>query len=340
MLQNLTKGKMVEWVVLLVALVALGLSIAAVAKPCSSNFANVCKTVYAMSGGYDSCGAQGYAGKSCDPNEQFSCGSSPVCKCGGDGGSGSPGLVPGGECQDIGDKNSCNQNRHCVFWNGQCGAKGEVCEKGADCGNPAPGTDTCQIGTCNGGVCKKMLDDTYSCQSTSSGGSPHPSEYPCCHKDFICRYNEQCEEHQCGLCDTKEQGLPGTCTGAPNSKKPIDPKCNSGKNSKSGGKKGLIGGGGSLPPGLGNIGGGSGSTYDPTGSGNGDGGSFPPPGIGGGGTPSPPSSPSPSRSPSPSPSPGGGGKKSSNLPLILGGSVGAVILLVLVYLVMTKRLKL
>ena len=38
MLQNLTKGKMVEWVVLLVALVALGLSIAAVAKPCSSNF--------------------------------------------------------------------------------------------------------------------------------------------------------------------------------------------------------------------------------------------------------------------------------------------------------------
>ena len=44
----------------------------------------------------------------------------------------------------------------------------------------------------------------------------------------------------------------------------------------------------------------------------------------------------------PSPGPGGGGgKKSSNLPLILGitgGSVGAVILLV--YLVMTKRLKL
>ena len=38
MLQNLTKGKIVEWVVLLVALVALGLSIAAVAKPCKSNF--------------------------------------------------------------------------------------------------------------------------------------------------------------------------------------------------------------------------------------------------------------------------------------------------------------
>jgi hypothetical protein len=72
----------------------------------------------------------------------------------------------------------------------------------------------------------------------------------------------------------------------------------------------------------------------------GDGGNFPPPGfMGGGGTPSPPSSPP---SPSPSPSPGGG-KKSSDLPLILGitgGSVGAVILLVLVYLVMTKRLKL
>ena len=38
MLQNLKKGKMVEWVVLLFALVALGLSIAAVAKPCKSNF--------------------------------------------------------------------------------------------------------------------------------------------------------------------------------------------------------------------------------------------------------------------------------------------------------------
>lgn len=42
MLQNLTKGKMVEWVVLLVALVALGLSIAAIAKPCKSDFGNTC----------------------------------------------------------------------------------------------------------------------------------------------------------------------------------------------------------------------------------------------------------------------------------------------------------
>ena len=40
MLQNLTKGKMVEWVVLLIALVALGLSIASIAKPCKSSFAS------------------------------------------------------------------------------------------------------------------------------------------------------------------------------------------------------------------------------------------------------------------------------------------------------------
>ena len=43
MLQNLSKGKMVEWVVLLVALVTLGLSIAALAKPCSSNFGDTCQ---------------------------------------------------------------------------------------------------------------------------------------------------------------------------------------------------------------------------------------------------------------------------------------------------------
>ena len=56
MLQNLTKGKMVEWVVLLIALVALGLSIAAVAKPCSSNFADTCQN--AKDGGVCPCVGQ------------------------------------------------------------------------------------------------------------------------------------------------------------------------------------------------------------------------------------------------------------------------------------------
>ncbi len=38
MLQNLTKGKIAEYVVLLIALVALGLSIASITKSCNSNF--------------------------------------------------------------------------------------------------------------------------------------------------------------------------------------------------------------------------------------------------------------------------------------------------------------
>jgi len=94
--RNLTKGKMVEWVVLLVALVALGLSIAAVAKPCKSDFADTCKTVPPASpGGYDSCEAQ-KEGKPCDPNDEFSCGYSHFCKC-GDGGGGGPGP-PSSNC--------------------------------------------------------------------------------------------------------------------------------------------------------------------------------------------------------------------------------------------------
>ena len=97
MLQNLTKGKMVEWVVLLVALVALGLSIAAVAKPCKSDFGDVCKTVIGGAGAHDSCEQYNVAGKNCNPNGQGclsdgtgckDCAFSPNCKCGD--GSGPP----------------------------------------------------------------------------------------------------------------------------------------------------------------------------------------------------------------------------------------------------------
>lgn len=94
MLQNLTKGKKVEWVVLLVALVALGLSIAAVAKPCSSNFADVCKTVTGGASAHDSCEQYNVAGKNCNLNgpgclsdgtgcaDCADCAYSPNCKCG------------------------------------------------------------------------------------------------------------------------------------------------------------------------------------------------------------------------------------------------------------------
>ena len=63
MLQNLSKGKIVEWVVLLVALVALGLSIASVAKPCKSDFGD-----FLNDGG----GNPGQQPECCDPTEPTS----------------------------------------------------------------------------------------------------------------------------------------------------------------------------------------------------------------------------------------------------------------------------
>ena len=88
MLQNLSKGKMVEWLVLIIALVTLGLSIAALAKPCSSNFGDTCQ-----SGGYGDC-PKSIIGKSCDPvnnkdgcegeNMRYGCedcGFNPRCLC-------------------------------------------------------------------------------------------------------------------------------------------------------------------------------------------------------------------------------------------------------------------
>jgi len=336
MLQNLTKGKMVEWVVLLVALVALGLSIAAVSKSCKSDFADTCKTV---TGGHDSCEQYNVAGKNCNPNGPgclsdgtgcADCAYSPNCKCGG-GSGGSPGVVPGGECQDIGDKTSCISNKNCVFWNGMCGAKDKVCEEGEDCGDPVPGS--CQIGTCNSGVCKKMLDGTYSCQASNTSATQKCQSYKTrdnCINNAFCQWDtniNQCENLDTCLndpCSTTSQ-CTTPCNLCSNGKcintDKLHKHHSGGKDAKSGGKKATIGGGsGSFRPG---------STYDPTGLGNGDS-VFPPNGFVGGGTPSP--------SPSPSPSPGGGGKKSSDLPLILGLSGGGLVLvLAIAFLLMKKK---
>jgi len=205
---------------------------------------------------------------------------------------------------------------------------------GADCRN-----NICASGlTCIGGQCENTrghkLDEGNECKKSSNCKSNRCLENRCVEREEIHHrlrnkilgqgeacdpnlprvHNEKCANGLvCSLINKDELGNP-TCV----SKETHHDTYHSNK---------LIGGDpGSKSPSLGNIGGGPGSTYDPTGSGN---------GFGGGGTPSPPSSPSPS--------PGGGGKKSSDLPLILGiigGSVGLVIVLAIAYLIVTKRLKL
>ena len=100
MLQNLTKGKMVEWVVLLVALVALGLSIAAVAKPCSSNFGDTCNPCSCPTYGEDECPT----GTKCDCSKKCMRQGYGSCMAGSESSSGSPEMVPGGEDAQTGGK--------------------------------------------------------------------------------------------------------------------------------------------------------------------------------------------------------------------------------------------
>ena len=309
---------MVEWVVLLVALVALGLSIASVAKPCKSNFGDTCtgpkcKVAGQSCKSYSDCGTR---------EQQIDC----YCTGGGDQTSNDTCTSKQGKGRICKDSKCSFCKPPCsidvsnpLFPNGVCrDMSQQPAELGQDCYIPGCPDDQCDPDApmCDQNlVCKptdlpKKGEGDYVCQSTSSGDGPHPTEDQCCHKDFICRYDEQCAEHQCGHCVNEREGMKGYCSG-PYSKKPFDPKCNSGKNSKSGG--------GGLPP-LDKIGGGPGSTYDPTGSGN---------GFQGGGTPSPPSSPSPS--------PGGGGKKSSDLPLILGLSGGGLVIVLAIAFLLMKR---
>jgi len=324
MLQNLTKGKMVEWVVLLVALVALGLSIAAVAKPCSSNFGD-----YVVQNGNKIRGILGKGEGMCKtPNSE--------------------------QCGYFTKDMMCAKNFYCPSNNGNCiskdGSDLNLCDDGiGGGGNPGQQHECCNLdsgcsSTTHGGNLQCVPDSRclsgYSCQpgkppssKCTSMGNPcgDKDDPPCCsgltcfvgtcvrqsdvHKESEalkthCTNNEDCAEVGGGVClpdnkcSTFHQGQTGYIPGIQSG----------GKDAKSGGKNGLIGGGGLSR--LDNIGGGT-------------------------GLPSP--SPSHSPSPSPSPSPGGDGKKSSDLPLILGiigGSVGLVIVLAIAYLIVTKRLKL
>ena len=84
---------MIEWVVLLVALVALGLSIAAVAKPCSSNFGDTCNPCSCPTYGEDECPT----GTKCDCSKTCMRQGYGSCLAGSESSSGSPGMIPGGK---------------------------------------------------------------------------------------------------------------------------------------------------------------------------------------------------------------------------------------------------
>ena len=151
MLQNLTKGKMVEWVVLLVALVALGLSIAAVVKPCSSNFGDTwIQDPYSS----DKCE---YIGDDCTDMLSEPVEARMNCKCNPD--SGPPPCKPKGhDCQN--NKECCNnikcKNNVC----GDCAGNDEACptddnpDRGRSCCNPLK----CLRGTCQNPTSKPSYD--------------------------------------------------------------------------------------------------------------------------------------------------------------------------------------
>ena len=165
MLQNLTKGKMVEWVVLLVALVALGLSIAAFAKPCKDTFASALSN--------DATNWTQYNGPGPDPNccdlsdPQGTCNSGYYC------------------AHD--ESGSCSSGGHCVPGSPPCLKSGNRCSNNNDCcslkcmaeecvGNTP--TTHCDSNACKGlvcthdpsicdqcnGLCQDNGDGTYVCK--------------------------------------------------------------------------------------------------------------------------------------------------------------------------------
>ena len=163
MLQNLTKGKMVEWVVLLVALVALGLSIAAVAKPCSSNFANFCE-----GGGCDS---TAYT-RRCDPNEipSKTCKHDAIikdqCHCNPD--SGPPTCTPKGHyCQN--DKECCSNTKCINNVCGDCADDTEACQDKPCC----PGFH-CKDGICIDHTTPPSSLDPLCNSATTKDDCQHP----------------------------------------------------------------------------------------------------------------------------------------------------------------------
>ena len=224
MLQNLTKGKMVEWVVLLVALVALGLSIAAVAKPCKSDFADkikingkilpgtaegkACRNDMACRGGPSYVCPPGYA---CVPRE----GKISNCVKGekektficDDGGSG-PGQQH--DCCDPNEPNDCSStapgNLQCVPDSRCSPGSGYSCQPGghspSTCtkmGNPCRDTDDPPC--CPGLTCNAAADE---CVQESPGPIPKKK---CEENMWHCSSISDCNGTGCSHC-----GPHGMCT--------------------------------------------------------------------------------------------------------------------------------
>jgi len=349
MLQNLTKGKMVEWVVLLVALVALGLSIAAVAKPCSSKFGNTCTgpdckvagkkcdrlsdcgTIkqqmgcYCTGGGPATCSPLGgdcpHNAKCCTSPDE---GGDPRSKCINDT-QGNPVCVVPGSSPCVEDDKPCKPSDTCC--SGSPCPNGGICTDGS---GPPPSLDTLCPGTppattkqdCHRRNCHWSSEFGACLKDKLPSGKSPPSHRDECEE----KYGDECSldgEHPYYSCCKREKIYDKN-----NEFKKLGKSLHCKQSDAPGlpglrclypneGKKGTIGGDpGSLPPGLRNIGGWPGSTENSNGSGN-------------GGTPSP--------SPSPSPGPGGGGKKSSDLPLILGLSGGGLVIVLAIAFLLMKR---
>lgn len=184
MIENLSKkGKIAEFVVLLIALVALGLSIASVAKPCKSHFANsVCSK---------SCGKD-YSGDTCEDDQD--CGPCAMgldpqsdcppgnCGCGSDDPGDEPLCYKSHNQTDCESKPKCIWSEYIDYKNNhihKCGYKGngETCSESSLCYDITQGKNQCQDGSCPGtSVCTQTgFNKEFYCPNEVSTHTKHHS---------------------------------------------------------------------------------------------------------------------------------------------------------------------
>jgi len=190
MLQNLIKGKIVEWVVLLVALVALGLSIAAIAKPCKDTFATALKnetTNWSL--------RSGKMISTTDPCYMPSASHDDYCN----------NITRSQVCQQdyicVGDYPRPNMGKHCRKKTPEEKGQAIICSKPSP--TPGPGSNCCDLkdpqGTCNSGYYCSQSEICPSGQGQCVPGTP------CAISGNSCEHAPCCEGLTC---------LGGKCVGS------------------------------------------------------------------------------------------------------------------------------
>lgn len=241
MLKNLTKGKMVEYIILLIALVALGLSIAAVSTGCVSHFAG-----YTCQDGDGGVCPIGVRGKSCSDVRDCTSPKHPDapmnCSCDS---SGRKPIPTGGPCDSDDDcksiHDSCVEDKKGVKRCTRCVDTGETCTPSVD--HCCDEDDSCVKGEmgyrCNTKTtkpvkCGTKLDppiDGKCCEGLTPQQNPyHPSSLACLPKSGIkikcmqpspeCDMNgKECHcEGKKGICQAGNSGMLGMCVPYHNSK--------------------------------------------------------------------------------------------------------------------------